>query len=146
MARSGTIKRPVSGFSLIELLVAVTIVGILAGIAYPSYTDYVLRGGRAAVTACLLEQAQFMEQVYSANLTYASNNGEDTALPDLQCSRDLAGKFSFELTNLDSRTFTLNAAAEGHQASDSCTSFSYNQAGIKTANGSGSAEAVNACW
>ncbi|WP_337880545.1 type IV pilin protein [Rheinheimera sp.] len=142
MARSRTI----TGFSLIELLVAITIVGMLAAIAYPSYTDYVLRGGRAAVTACLLEQAQFMEQVYSANLTYASNNGEDTTLPDLQCSRDLAAKFSFELSNLDSRTFTLTASAQGQQANDSCTSFSYNQAGVKTANGSGSADAVNACW
>lgn len=142
MARSRTI----TGFSLIELLVAITIVGMLAAIAYPSYTDYVLRGGRAAVTACLLEQAQFMEQVYSVNLTYASNNGEDTALPDLQCSRDLAGKFSFELTDLDTRTFTLTASAQGQQANDSCTSFSYNQAGVKTANGSGSADAVNACW
>ena len=136
----------VRGFSLIELLIAITIVGTLTAIAVPSYQGYMLSSARASATACLLEYAQFMERVYTTNMTYATNNGETTELPDLQCSNDLSERFSFDVDDLDSRTFTLTATATGAQSDDDCSSLSYNQAGIKGANGGTGATIVKKCW
>jgi len=58
------------GFSLIELMVAVAIVGILAAIAYPSYTDYILRGRLTDATTGLQEMRVRMEQFFLDNRTY----------------------------------------------------------------------------
>jgi type IV pilus assembly protein PilE len=138
--------RTAAAFSLIELLIAITIVGVLTAIAVPGYQSYVLQSARTAAGGCLLEYAQFMERVYTTNMTYASNNGDDTELPELQCSIDLAERFSFALDNLDSRSFTLTATVTGAQADDDCESLSYNQAGIKGANGGTGATIVKKCW
>jgi type IV pilus assembly protein PilE len=135
-----------NGFSLIELLIAITIVGILTAIAVPAYQGYVLGGARAGAAACLLEYAQFMERVYTTNMTYATDNGDATELPELQCSNDLSERFSFDVDDLDSRTFTLTATAKGPQADDDCSSLSYNQSGIKGANGGTGATIVKKCW
>lgn len=134
------------GFSLIELLIAITIVGALTAIAVPSYQSYVTGSARAGAAACLLEYAQFMERVYTTNMTYATNNGEATQLPELQCSNDLSDRFNFDVDDLDSRTFTLTATATGAQSDDDCSSLSYNQAGIKGANGGTGATIVKKCW
>ncbi|GAA4031291.1 type IV pilin protein [Actimicrobium antarcticum] len=64
--------RQTTGFSLIELMIAVAIVGILSAIAYPSYTDYVLRGRLVDPTNSLTVTRLAMEQYYQDNRTYAS--------------------------------------------------------------------------
>jgi type IV pilus assembly protein PilE len=59
-----------TGFTLIELMIAVAIVGILASIAYPAYTEYVKRAHRAEIASLLSEQAQALERFYSQNGRY----------------------------------------------------------------------------
>ncbi len=54
-----------------------------------------LSSARASAAACLLEYAQFMK-VYTTNMTYATNNGETTELPELQCMYDYSERFSFD--------------------------------------------------
>lgn len=60
------------GFTLIELMIAVVIVGILAAVAYPSYSEYVKKTRRAEAAAVLLEGAQVAERQFSQTGAYAN--------------------------------------------------------------------------
>ena len=67
------------GFSLLELLIVVTIIGILAGIAYPSYTKSLVKASRGAAKAYLMEVAQKQQQFLLDNRAYGTE-AEITAL------------------------------------------------------------------
>ena len=70
------------GFTLVEVMVVVAIIGILAAIAYPSYQDSVVKSKRGAAVSCLMEQVQFMERFYSTNLRYDQTTaGAPVGLP-----------------------------------------------------------------
>jgi type IV pilus assembly protein PilE len=62
------------GFTLIELMITVAIVGILASIAYPSYREYVAKSRRAEARTVLLAAQQWMERFYSENYRYDKNS------------------------------------------------------------------------
>lgn len=92
------------GFTLIELMVAVAIVGILAAIALPSYTDYVLRGRLVDATNGLAATRALMEQYFQDNRSYLS--GPCTKSPK-------AGLFTISCSLIDKTTYTLEAKGSG---------------------------------
>ncbi|MBL4822034.1 MAG: prepilin-type N-terminal cleavage/methylation domain-containing protein [Colwellia sp.] len=124
------------GFSLIELLITVAIVGILAGVAYPSYTDYVLRSNRSEGQRELLRYANLQEQVFVDTRSYAANMkglGESTE-KIYTASKNYRIMVSAQTTT----SFTLKAVAKNNQVNDTgCTPLQINHLGAKT---------PTACW
>lgn len=129
------------GFTLIEIMIVVTIIGILAAIAYPSYQEYVLRSNRTEAMALLSEAAARQERFFAQNNTYA----DDT--DDLNMGGYVAGLrfYSLEISEVTNTTYTLTATAENApQTNDSkCGDLGLDQAGVKTKTGTAS---VSDCW
>ncbi|MEH8018700.1 type IV pilin protein [Rheinheimera muenzenbergensis] len=136
--------RKLAGFTLVELMIAVAIVGILAAVALPSYQAYVQRSNRAAAVACLTEIAQFMERNYTQNMRY---NPVGFVLPAFQCGTELAARYQFSsvAADLGQRTYTLQAVPTTLQQ-DNCGTLTLNQAGRKGAAGGFDATTVRNCW
>jgi type IV pilus assembly protein PilE len=134
------------GVTLIELMVTMSIVGILAAIAVPSYTRYVTRTNRAAARACLSEGAQQMERFYTTAFTYVNAEGGDGSL-GLTCETEssLNTRYTITVDTLAQRTFRLVATPIGAQlAGDTqCGVLTLNHLGTRTESGTGT---LDQCW
>lgn len=139
----------VKGFTLIEIMIVVMIIGVLAAIAYPSYQNHVIKSRRAAAAACSLEAAQFMERFYTTNMKYDKDiAGKAVALPATACANDLANFYTFSLkaADLSASTYTIDATPKGQQlARDTkCATLSINQTGKKMTSNTGTN--ASECW
>ena len=124
-----------TGFTLIEMLVAVAVIGILASIAYPNYRDYIARAKRSEARTMLLENAQFLER----NFTTANRYDEDSTgaeigsdrLPRTQSPVDGAANYSITVAFPDAQSFTLTATRAGSMTNDPCGNFTLTHTGVQ---------------
>ncbi len=125
------------GFSLIELMITVAIVGILAAIAYPSYVEHVNRSRREDAKATLLELAQWMERSYMLNLKYNQDSQgnlinlaqANTWLQTQIQNANISTYYTFAFNNIAGNAFTLSATPQGAQANDKCGTLTLNNLG-----------------
>ena len=133
------------GFTLVELMVTVAIIGILTAIAYPSYTQYVLRANRAEARAILLESVQFLERNYTTNNRYGQTNAGVTINLPYPTSPKAAGTAKYNITAAygaaPAQTFILSATPTGVMATDVCGTYTLNNLGIQ-----GSNVPIAECW
>ena len=136
-------RKQASGFTLVELMIVVAIIGILAAIAYPSYQQYVLRANRAEAQAVLTETAQFMERYFTTNGTYFDGGVPALAMSGGVSPKQAAGgaiKYNISFSAGPTATaFTLQAAPTTGQDNDSCGTMTLSNTGAQTPTTAG-------CW
>ncbi len=132
-----TLKHSQKGFTLVEIMIVVAIIGILASIAIPSYTDYVKRGKAAEATSTLADIKSRMEQCFQDRKDYS--HASCTAL----CVAPADSKyFTYSCAGTTTETYTLTATAVAGQGVDNF-SFTVNQDNAKTSNFDGN---TGNCW
>lgn len=145
--------KPAQGFTLIEIMIAVAIIAIISGFAYPSYVKHIQRAKRVDAQTAVLEAAQRQESYYLRNNSYAKdltqleyNTTSSEGLYNLALSATPADCTGNHTTVCTGFTLSATPVATKPQAQDSdCQSFKVNQLGTKTATDANN-NASTKCW
>ena len=130
-----------TGFTLIELMITVAIIGILAAVALPSYSEYVLRGRIVENVASLTDMRVKMEQFFQDNRTYVGACAANTVAPLPAAT----AHFTFTCPTLTASAFTVTATGTAQMAG---FVYTIDQANVRTTTGlpSGWTGTNSTCW
>lgn len=127
-----------AGFTLIELMIALAVLAILAGIGYPSYTAYVLKSARTEAKAILMETTQDMERYYTTNNTYDGATVSSAVSPKGATGSAVRYRIGWSVTPT-ATAYAIQAVPANAQASDSCGTLTLTQTGARSPSTAG-------CW
>ena len=132
-----------SGFTLIEILVVVTIIGILSAIAVPAYSDYIVRGKVPDATSALATKRVQMEQYFQDNRTYVA-----PAAGTYGCTADTTSSknFDFSCTAVTANTYTINAVGKAQMAAFTYTLDQNNAKTTVITSGPSGWSGSTTCW
>lgn len=129
----------IRGFTLIELMIVIAIIGILAGVGYPAYTNAVMKGNRADAIDSLLSLAGRMEEFYMNNDTYVGTTINAAGTGTVGSNKTSDDLYTLSIAATDAFSYTLNATPKGTDTE--CGTLILNSLGQKTAS-TGAAD----CW
>lgn len=135
-------KVAVAGFTLIELMIVVAVVGILATIVYPSYQDYVRRANRSAAQQTMLDVSAKQEQYLTDRRSYAA----DLASLQVSVPADVTTHYTVTIANVVASPPSYNVVAtptSAMQLLDACGTLTLSSAGVKSVSGTRSSAD---CW
>lgn len=140
-------SREFNGFSLIELLIAMAIMGILVAVAMPVYTNSVIRSNRSEAKNELMQVAAEQERFFSSNNIY-TNDATPLLTPNV-ASRDRTTTNAWYLISVEAcaggaitNCFIATATPQGTQTVDVCTTLTITNTGVRGATGS----TTDDCW
>lgn len=148
-------KKRDNGFTLIELVIAMVIIGILTAIAIPSYVAYIQRSNRAEARGQLLALAHWMEKWRTQNGRYddpANPGNPPPTIPATMLQSPPTGPAKYNigfqalpLPQPTATTYVLEATAIGSMSSDACSTLAIDQTGARTfTTGGGGTQEI--CW
>jgi type IV pilus assembly protein PilE len=141
LKRASLSTRNSRGFSLIELVVVLTIAAILAAVAIPNFSDHLSRARRLRAQADLLEAAQYLQRFRSVHGSFA---GAELPAALKHSPADGHPNYAISLVVIDGgAAYRLTARPAGSQTRDACGSLALHANGRKS---NASAMAVSACW
>ena len=125
------------GFTLIEIMIVIAIIGIVMTIAAPSFTEYLKKGRRAEVAGLLSEQAQLLERYYSQKNVY-------TGVAGLSPGND----YYTIASTLTDQTFLLTAVRKAgtSMATDKCGDFTITNTGVRSMVNATAGLTTKDCW
>lgn len=135
--------RHTRGLTLIELMIALAVVGLLSAIAMPNYQNHLQRAHRNNAKAALVRVSQFMERAATANGMYPNANLVPAGVLVVE-----GGRYTLALASTNGAAYTATAtrATGTPQASDACGDFRIDQVGTRSILNASTGKTAADCW